>query len=152
VLGVASSGPAGVLRPGQSGQLTVTLLSNDPVDGDQIPVLLSQVDPGQTIDWASQQNSLQPAYISTAAWSVIYSHLLATIGSTGESYNAAMARAATYLGSLGETTAQVSDVGRLWSFLISLADPTYPTAALAFSIDASLPTPGSLPLAVDRTF
>ena len=34
VLAVAPSGPAGILRPGQSGQLTLTLLSDDTTDGD----------------------------------------------------------------------------------------------------------------------
>ena len=38
-------------------------------------------------------------------------NLMATVGTTTDSYNAALAQAATYLGGLGETTAQVSDVG-----------------------------------------
>ena len=46
VLAVASSGPAGILRPGQSGQLTLTLLSDDTVDDDQIPVKVSQIEYG----------------------------------------------------------------------------------------------------------
>ena len=50
------------------------------------------------------------------------------IGSTTDSYNAALAQAATYLGGLGETTAQVSDVGRLWSFLVSQANADVPDA------------------------
>ena len=61
VLAVAPSGPAGILRPGQSGQITLTLLSNDTMDGDQIPVQVSQIESGQTIDWASlRQAALQP--------------------------------------------------------------------------------------------
>ena len=35
---------------------------------------------------------------------------MAMVGTTTDSYNAALAQAATYLGGLGETTAQVSDV------------------------------------------
>ena len=42
VLAIAPSGPAGILRAGQSGQLTLTLLSEDTFDGDEIPV---QVEP-----------------------------------------------------------------------------------------------------------
>ncbi|HVX13045.1 MAG TPA: DUF4214 domain-containing protein [Pirellulales bacterium] len=35
------NGPSGVIPPGQSGQLTFTLLSNDTIDGDVIPVQLT---------------------------------------------------------------------------------------------------------------
>ena len=48
-------------------------------------------------------------------------------GTTTDSYNAALAQAATYLGDLGETTAQVSDVSRLWSFLFAQANAAFPT-------------------------
>ena len=113
---------------------------------------MSQVETGQTIDWAAQKASLQPASIPTAAWNVIVGNLLTTIGGTTDSYNAALAQAATYLSGLGETTAQVSDVGRLWSFLVSQADAEFPSTVLTSTTDAALPTPGSLSLAVDRTF
>ena len=43
---MAPSGPAGILRPGQSGQLTLTLLSNDTIDGDTIPVQVGQIEAG----------------------------------------------------------------------------------------------------------
>jgi RHS repeat-associated protein/uncharacterized repeat protein (TIGR01451 family) len=152
VLAVAPSGPAGILRPGQSGSLTLTLLSNDTTNGDQIPVQVDQIQAGQSIDWASQQASLQPITFSTAAWNVIFNNLLAALGTTTDSYNAALAQAATYLGGLGETTAQVSNVDRLWSFLISQANASYPTATLSSAVDAGLSTPGSLSLAIDRTF
>ncbi len=88
---------------------------------------MSQIRAGQTIDWAAQQAALRPPGVPAAAWSVIYGNLLNIIGSTTNSYNAALAQAATYLGGLGETTAQVSDVGALWSFLVSQADAEFPT-------------------------
>ena len=46
VLAVAPSGPAGILRPGQSGQLTLTLLSNDTINNDTIPVQVGQIEAG----------------------------------------------------------------------------------------------------------
>ena len=152
VLGIASSGPAGILRAGQSGSLTLTLLSEDTVNNDTIPIAVSQLESGQTIDWASQESSLQPSFISTAAWNVIFNNLLATIGTTTDTYNAALGQAATYLGGLGETTAQVSDVSRLWTFLVSQANDSFPSTTLTSAVDASLSTPGSLSLAIDRTF
>ena len=92
----------------------------------QIPVQVSQIKPGQTIDWAAQQTSLSPHRADRG----LERHLrqsLAMIGTTTDSYNAALAQAATYLSGLGETTAQVSDVGRLWSFLVAQADADFPT-------------------------
>ncbi|HVA50299.1 MAG TPA: DUF4214 domain-containing protein [Pirellulales bacterium] len=175
VLAVAPNGPAGILRPGQSGQLTLQLLSDDTIDGDEMPVTVSevapappphvfggatiseastaaQIDESQTIDWASQESALRPASIPAAAWSVIYGNLTSALGTTVESYNAALAQAATYLGNLGDTTAQVSDVSRLWSFLVAQANASFPTPTLASAVDASLPTPGGLSLAIGRTF
>ena len=151
ILAVAPTGPAGILRPGQTGQLTLTLL-DDNSDGNQIPVQVSQIKAGQTIDWAAQQAVLQPPGVPTAAWKVIYGNLLSMISSTTDSYNVALAQAATYLGSLGESTAQVSDIGTLWSFLVSQADVEFPTPTLTSAVDASLSTPGSLSLSIDRTF
>jgi RHS repeat-associated protein len=152
VLAVAPGGPAGILRPGQSGTLTLTLLSEDTVDNDKIPITVSEIETGRTINWASQEASLRPTTISTAAWNVIFSNLVNTLGSTTDTYNAALAQAATYLSGLGETTNEVSNVSRLWSFLVAQADAEYPSTVLSSAVDASLPAPGSLPLAIDRTF
>jgi RHS repeat-associated protein/uncharacterized repeat protein (TIGR01451 family) len=152
VLAVAPSGPAGILRPGQSGQLTVTLLSNDTINNDMIPIQVGQIQFGQTIDWASQQATLKPDNVPSAAWSVIFGNVLGILGTTTDSYNAALAHAATYLSSVGETTAEVSNVSRLWTFLESQADAAYPTSALASTVDASLSSPGGLSLAIDRSF
>ena len=144
ILAVAPSGPAGILRPGQSGQITLNILSNDPTDNDTIPVQVNQVLAGQTIDWASQQAALQPDGVPNAAWSVIYGNLVATVGSTTDSYVAVLAQAATYLGNIGETTAQVSDVSRLWAFLASQTNAAFPTTTLGATVDASLPIPRQL--------
>ena len=152
VLAVAASGPAGILRPGQSGQLSLTVLSNDTVDGDTIPISVVQDQPSLTIDWTAQKAALQPRSFSAAAWNVVFANLTATLGTTTDSYNAALAQAATYLGGLGYTAAQVSDVSRLWSFLISQANDAFPTSTLSSVVDASLPAPGGLSLAIDRIF
>ena len=151
ILAVAPSGPAGILRPRQSGQLTLTLL-DDNTDGATVPVQVSQIKAGQRINWSSQESALQPPGVPTAAWNTVFGNLLAMIGSTTDSYNAGLAQASTYLSSLGETTAQDSDVGALWSFLVSQADAEFPTPTLTTVVDASLSTPGNLTLAIDRNF
>ncbi len=152
VLAVAPSGPAGILQPGQSGQFTVTLLSDDTIAGNPLPLEVSRLATGVTIPWASYQAQLQPTDMPAAAWSVVYGNLMNMLGTSTDSFDAALAQAATYLSSLGETPAQLSDIDTLWPFLISQADAALPVAALASSVNASLPTPGSLPLAIDRTF
>ena len=48
LLAVAPSGPAGIVRPGQSGSLTLTMLSSDTINHDQIPIQVSQLTGGQT--------------------------------------------------------------------------------------------------------
>jgi YD repeat-containing protein len=152
MLAVARSGPAGILRPGQSGSLTLSLLSDDTVDKDPIPISVQQNKAGQTISWAAQENALKPPAFSSAAWNVVFSNLVSTLGTTTDSYNQALAQAATYLGNVGETTAQVSDVARLWSFLVAQANASFPIANLGTTFDARLPIPGTLSLAIDRTF
>jgi RHS repeat-associated protein/uncharacterized repeat protein (TIGR01451 family) len=152
VLAVAPSGPAGILRPGQSGQLTLTLLSNDTVNNDSIPIHVGQLESGQTIPWATLSPVLQPPTMPTAAWNVIFNNIVANVGPTTDAYNAALAQAATYLGGLRETTAEVSNVGRLWTFLGMQANASFPTTTLTSAVDASLPTPGRPPLAIGRTF
>jgi RHS repeat-associated protein len=152
VLAVAPSGPAGILRPGQSGQLTVTVLSSDPIDNDTIPLQVNQLQAGQPINWTTLQPVLQPSNIPAAAWNVIYANLVAGLGTSTDAYNAVLARAATYLSGLGESTAEVSNVGRLWSFLVAQANASFPTPSLSSAVDALLPTPGSLSLGIESTF
>ena len=118
----------------------------------QASITLNQIQAGQTINWAAQEAALQPANVTPAAWNTIWTNFQAEVGSTTDSYNAALAQAATYLGGLGESTAQVSNIGRLFSFLVSQADAAFPAPTLSTAVDASLPTPGALSLAIDRTF
>ena len=150
VLAVAPSGPAGILRPGQSGQLSLTLLAEG--TAQSIPVEVSQIEAGQTIDWTSEESALRPSTISTAGWSAIWTNLMAMVGTTTDSYNAALAQAATYLGGVGDTNDQVSDVSRLWSFLEAQADDAFPSSISTSATDASLPVPGNLTLAIARSF
>jgi RHS repeat-associated protein len=152
VLAVASAGPAGILRPGQGGQLTLTLLSNDPINNDSVPVQVAQVEAGQQLNLAAQQPVLKPSNISTAAWNVIFGNVMALVGSTTDSYDAALAQAATYLNSIGESAAEVSSVTRLYSFLVSQANASFPAPTLTSAVDAELSTPGHLSLTISRTF
>ena len=72
VLAVAPSGPAGILRPGQSGQLTPDPARRRHRRRRRSRSQVSQIEAGQTIDWAAQESALQPSTIPTAAWNVIW--------------------------------------------------------------------------------
>jgi RHS repeat-associated protein len=152
ILAVATNGPAGTLRPGQSGILTLTLLSNDTINGDTIPVTVSKVQAGQIISWSAQESALRPSRISAAAWNVIWPNFISTVGTTSDSLDAALSKAATYLSNLGENTAEVGNVNRLLGFILSQANGSYPVQPLTSAVDASLRVPGHLSLAIDRTF
>ncbi len=152
VLAVATSGPAGILRPGEGGQLTVTLLSNDTIDGDQIPVQVRAIEAGQNINWTSSKAQLQPPGMSAAVWNVVFANFLNLVGTTSDSLNAVLSHTATYLSGLGEGPAEVSNMGSLMAFLLYQADAALPVATLASSVDVALPTPKGLTLAIDRSF
>ena len=83
---------------------------------------------------------------------MIFGNLLTMIGGTTDSFDAALAGAATYSSGIGETTAQTSDEGLLWSFLLAQAGAALPASTLASSVDAALAAPGGCPLSMDRTF
>ncbi len=152
VLAVPTYGVAGIIAPGASGQISVTLLSTDTINDDTIPIEVGQLPTNALINWNSQEAALQPATIPSAAWGVDFQNLENMIGNTTNSYEAALAQAATYLSSVGESRAQVSDLNNLWSFLVSQVDADFPTTTLASGVDASLPTPGSVGLSLDRSF
>ena len=114
-LAINTNGPAGVLPPGVSGEAKIVFLPS--AVGD-VRFNLAQLEPGKTFDWNAQKDSLRPPNLATDAWDAIYSNFVASIGTTGGSYQSAMARNATYLSELGE---YVSDTSRLYSFELSRA-------------------------------
>ena len=124
---MAPSGPAGIFGPGQSGQLTVTLLSNDSVDGDQIPIDVNQIESGQPIDWASRKSSLQPSTIPDRSLERDLQGQLTAHGREHDRFIQRRAGPGSNLpGNLGETPVEVSGVNRLFSFLISQANGVFP--------------------------
>ena len=90
------------------------------------------------IDWSSLKSSLQPSWISSNAWSAVYSDVTTLAGNTSGSYVQMLNNNAQYLGRLGES---VIDVGQLWNFSILQAEGLSPVATLASATDASMATP-----------
>lgn len=133
------NGPAGTLAPGASGSIVVDFTSTDSTDGDPIHFSIGQLTPGQTIDWSSVQSSMRPSYINSSAWNAVFANFKANVGSTTDSYQAALDADATYLAGLGE---QSNDVAGLIAYEISKSDNDIGTAPQGSAIDLAVPTPG----------
>ncbi len=58
-------------------------------------------DPFATIDWASQEASLRPDFVSDAAWNMTYNNFLADVGSTVGDLSSALAEDARRIGVAG---------------------------------------------------
>ncbi len=121
-LGTSSTGPAGILRPGESGQVTITFLATG-ADRQIIDFNLQTAADSQTIDWSSQEGALQPATIPDAAWPAVFANFVANVGTTVGSFHAALAADATDLSQLGQPA---YDMLTLMSLEIAKADAAYP--------------------------
>ncbi len=110
---------------------------------------VGQLTPGQTINWSSLESSMQPSYINSTAWNAVFANFVANVGNTTTSYQAALDADATYLAQFGEPT---NDVARLVVYEINKADDAFSTTSLGDTVDASLPTPGSMSLSFERWF
>jgi RHS repeat-associated protein len=139
LLGIASSGPAGILRPGERGQIVVTFLSTGPA-GQDINFEIFLGDAGATMDWAGGKAAMRPGHIPADAWDAVFANFSAVVGTTVGEYQALLAQAATYLSQTGVYT---SDVMRLLAFELDKADAAYTAQSLARVTDATFPTPGA---------
>ena len=103
------------------------------------------------VDWTALQSSLEPTGIPAGPWSTIFGNLQAQLGTTDGGYVQLLDSEAAYLGQLGEN---VTNVNQLWSFAVEQANNAMGPLApyLASGTDASLATPGSIPLAFTRVF
>jgi RHS repeat-associated protein len=107
-----------------------------------------QADDPTPIDWSVLKDSLRPSSIAPDAWNALYPNLVAQLGSTWGQYVIRMDADATYLAGLG---ADVTDLGRLFSFEILQANGFSPVTTLATGHDLGVTAPG-LALTVDRAF
>ena len=146
-LGMSSTGPGGILRPGESGQIQIPFQA-PATAGETIGLQLEVADDTQTIDWASQESALRPTNIAPDAWQAIFGNLVANLGSTVASYQQVLANDAIYLSQFGE---YIDDPSILFNFEVTKAADGYSGVTLASNTDASYPSPG-LQLVFQRTF
>ena len=67
---------------------------------------------------------MQPSTIPANAWNAVFANFTANVGSTTDSYQAALDADATYLAQLGEPT---NDVAQLVAYEINKADDSFST-------------------------
>ena len=120
-LGISANGPAGTLRPGESGQVSIPYQVTGR-DGSQINFDVQIADDSQPMDWASEEAALQPATIPNAAWPIVFNNFVTNVGGTVASYHAVLAADATYFSQLGTS---VYDVGQLVHFELEKADNAF---------------------------
>ena len=160
VLAVAPSGPAGILRPGQSGQLTLALaddivaasqtptqVSEDSADSASVaeitpfPVGLIRIAAGQTIDWAVGGGvAATPQHAECR----LECHLQRPAGHSRQ-HDRFLQRRPGPGRDLPWRPRRNHGPGqrrwRLWSFLVAQADADFPATTLTSAIDASLVDP-----------
>jgi len=147
LLGISTSGPAGVLPPGARGRITLVFRPTIN-EGDVDFQIVTRGAPGLAFDWQAEKASLRPAHIANDAWDAIFANFVAHVGGTVGEYNAMLADNATYLSRLGQYTA---DADRLAAFELSQAGNALVDPFLISTIDAYLSTPG-LPLGFSRAY
>jgi RHS repeat-associated protein len=138
LLGIAPSGPAGVLRPGQRGQIELPFLSSGPA-GEEIHFEIFVADSSAEMDWSAAKAAMRPDHIPSDAWDAVFANFTSVVGTTVADYQSLLAEAASYLSQVGVYT---SDVTRLLAFEISKASGAFTAQSLASVEESRLPTPG----------
>ncbi|MBN2473846.1 MAG: RHS repeat protein [Pirellulales bacterium] len=143
----------GVLQPGERLRVPVYyagLLQPWDMTDRSVDFAIESIETGTTtpIDWEVVHNALRPASIPVAAWDVIFANLVSQIGSTWGDYVRMLDENAAYLGGLGRS---VVDVSQLWQFEVQQAAGLSPLSLLATAVDADVSAP-QIPLTFGRSF
>ncbi|AFY39930.1 RHS repeat-associated core domain protein [[Leptolyngbya] sp. PCC 7376] len=130
-LGINSDGPAGILAPGDSGNVSFAfrhVLSDETIPQELVPTIdlgegsggpvssppiaffASALEEDLAINWLDFKDAFKPLGYSDAAWDVVYDNFVAEIGDDTTSFQELVAENATYLAALGEST---NDIGEL---------------------------------------
>ena len=153
---LASGKTPGVLEPGETEMVPVYYSGmqqpwNFSETNFHFDIRIFTTSDSDAVNWGSLQSSLQPAGLTSAAWSVVYGNLTAQLGSTWGSYVQFLDNEAAYLGQLGEN---VTDISQLWGLGVQQANNTLTPVgpSLTSATDDAVAIPGSLPLNFSRVF
>ena len=152
---LASGATPVVLAPGESRRVPIDYAGWDSSQWDfnrpylTFSLATIKADDTTPVDWASKEASMQPPGIPAAAWHVMYSAILPQLGTTSGGYVRLLDDNCAYLGRQG---LQVTDVNKLWGFIVAQSANAWPSPTFGSTTDDSLPTPGLLSLSFSRAF
>jgi len=140
--GTTGSTP-GVLQPGESGRVPVYFVGlQQPWNfaDNQVEFRVGVAkDNGAAVDWNSIGDSIRPDYVQPDAWQAIWNNFVSDVGGNWTGYLAALNENAAFLGTLGESTSEIS---RLLGFELRQAEGLSPIRYLAATTEAAMPAPG----------
>ena len=112
ILAIGTDGPAGILHPGETGEIVLLAQGTSQIRHDKVDFQLGVADTTDTsaIDWASLKDQLRPSYIAQDAWNAIWNNVMASLGTTTAQYQSVLAADASALGLFGEATADPSQL------------------------------------------
>jgi RHS repeat-associated protein len=127
-VGISSEGPAGILPPGGSGEIPIIIgpsgnyeLTLQQITLPRAPLIDKDADPPASLDvqWNSLVPLVKPELMPDDAWEVVSANLRSEVGATFADLESVLAENATYLGSIGQRTA---DFTQLFGFEMLQAD------------------------------
>jgi RHS repeat-associated protein len=131
VLGISSSHPAGVLRPGERYRVPIYFVANN---SSKIEFNVERLESYTTaIDWDEVGDEIRPTDMSDDLWTAVFNNIKTAIGSTWGSYEQTLADLATYLSRYGTST---YDVSELFGTLFQRATGSYLGEVHAAGFDA----------------
>lgn len=116
VLGIAQDGPAGVLRPGGSGEIPIYYRSNG-AHGRVEFTIETLRDPNGPVDWDTVEEQVRPPDISGGDWQAAWNLYVASVGTTWGDYQSRLAQVANELWVEG---ARVYDIEELFKRSLDL--------------------------------
>ncbi len=118
IIGTPSSGPAGVIQPGQSRSVQITYEQGTDAAHTVSNLNAFLLDPTNAIDWDAAKKPLKPVDQSQQAWDTTWANFESLVGTTVGSYQQELSYVATELGSQGYRT---TDVARYLSQIEQIA-------------------------------
>ncbi len=110
VLGIAPTGVASTLAPGQSNSIPITYTQIQIIGHQQAQLQVSDVDPADVIDLPVLQTEMQPVNEPADAWNAIFGNFLAEVGNTVGGLGNVLRNAADALSTQGTRTGDLDQL------------------------------------------
>ncbi|MGP0104360.1 CARDB domain-containing protein, partial [Rhodoblastus sp.] len=146
-LGTGSTGPAGVIQPGESETRVFFITPTSPSPHSVFQINLNAWPSNVAIDWSSLESAFQPATVDSADWNNVWTAFVDSVGTTTTSFENALAADASELAAAGAPT---TDIATLVGYQMLQAAGGLQQAPLTSVTD--LEANGILGLTLSRTY